>query len=284
MRIKKILYIPLLYLFVTASALFSQTNNIQSGLYISTLLKANFVPYLDGGFNVSLYYRFLSDSFPGYEWDGIKTDVGIENYFTAERNALSIFVNTSISKYFDLKTRTSIVNYYTVMKRGFISFDSINSDYGLGVINDAAKTDDWTFEAEIVPTLKVSVLDFLFDKTGLILQAGVAIKYGYANRGNYYYDYDLLMLRSKNDFSYKFDALIIFDITPISVGIHYRLIFMQNTKALGHSIGAYAHFEYYFLNRFYVESQLYIGQYIAYPNFSGKLYFDLEAMLSYRII
>lgn len=283
MKLKKILYIIFIYLFMNVTYLFSQTN-VQSGLYIRALLNANFAPYLDGGVNFALYYRFASEVLPGYAWNGTKTDVGIHNYFTAERNVLSFFVDTTISRYFELNTRVSIVNYYTVMKRGFISFDSINSDYGLGVINGANKTGGWVFEAETTPTLKVSVLNFLFDRTGLILQAGVTIKYAYADKSNYYYDYDLLMLRSKHDISYKFDAFIIFDIKPISVGVHYKLIFMQSTKAFGHSIGAYAHFEYYFLNRFFVDANLYIGQYIAYPNLSGKLYFDLNTSLSYRII
>ena len=46
------------------SSIMAQTN-IQSGLYIGAELKGNFSPYLDGGGQLTLFYRFISDVFPG---------------------------------------------------------------------------------------------------------------------------------------------------------------------------------------------------------------------------
>lgn len=281
MKLIKFLIVFLIYIFVIFKPLSAQTN-MQAGLYIGVDLNGRFSPYLDGGGRILLFYRFISDVFPGYIWEGIKTDVGISDHISAEMNRLTIFVNSSISEYFNIDAKISMLNYYlSYAKRGFANFDSVT--YGTNWIEKAPKTSNLSFEAEVTPTFKVSFLKSLFEGRGITLQAGLAFKYVYNMHGKYHLDYDLLLIRDQNDISYKLDSMILFDLLPLTVGINYMLAYMNNTKQLWHSIGAYAHFQYEFLNRIYTEVNLRIGQYISHPQYSARLYFDMNAMLTYRI-
>ncbi|MDO6993139.1 toxin A [Brachyspira innocens] len=284
MKLLKFLIIFILYALVILKPLNAQTN-MQAGLYIGADLNARFSPYLDGGGKIMLFYRFISDVFPGYIWEGIKTDVGISDHISAEMNRLTFFVNSSISEYFNIDVKVSMLNYYlSYAKRGFVNFNSPSDDFGTNSIANAPKTSNISFEAEATPTFKVSFLRSLFEGRGLTLQAGLTFKYAYNRYGKYYLDYDLLLIRDQNDISYKLDAMLLFDLMPLTVGINYMLAYMNNTKQLWHSIGAYAHFQYEFLNRIYTEVNLKIGQYIAHPQFPATLYFDMNAMITYRII
>lgn len=284
MKLLKFLIIFILYALVILKPLNAQTN-MQAGLYIGADLNARFSPYLDGGGKIMLFYRFISDVFPGYIWEGIKTDVGISDHISAEMNRLTFFVNSSISEYFNIDVKVSMLNYYlSYAKRGFVNFNSPSDKFGTEEIANAPKTSNISFEAEATPTFKVSFLKSLFEGRGLTLQAGLTFKYAYNRYGKYYLDYDLLLIRDQNDISYKLDAMLLFDLMPLTVGINYMLAYMNNTKQLWHSIGAYAHFQYEFLNRIYTEVNLKIGQYIAHPQFPATLYFDMNAMITYRII
>ena len=284
MKLLKFLIIFILYALVILKPLNAQTN-MQAGLYIGADLNARFSPYLDGGGKIMLFYRFISDVFPGYIWEGIKTDVGISDHISAEMNRLTLFVNSSISEYFNIDVKVSMLNYYlSYAKRGFVNFNSPSDDFGTNSIANAPKTSNISFEAEATPTFKVSFLRSLFEGRGLTLQAGLTFKYAYNRYGKYYLDYDLLLIRDQNDISYKLDAMLLFDLMPLTVGINYMLAYMNNTKQLWHSIGAYAHFQYEFLNRIYTEVNVKIGQYIAHPQFPATLYFDMNAMITYRII
>ncbi|ADG72470.1 MULTISPECIES: hypothetical protein [Brachyspira] len=284
MKLLKFLIIFILYALVILKPLNAQTN-MQAGLYIGADLNARFSPYLDGGGKIMLFYRFISDVFPGYIWEGIKTDVGISDHISAEMNRLTFFVNSSISEYFNIDVKVSMLNYYlSYAKRGFVNFNSPSDKFGTEEIANAPKTSNISFEAEATPTFKVSFLRSLFEGRGLTLQAGLTFKYAYNRYGKYYLDYDLLLIRDQNDISYKLDAMLLFDLMPLTVGINYMLAYMNNTKQLWHSIGAYAHFQYEFLNRIYTEVNLKIGQYIAHPQFPATLYFDMNAMITYRII
>lgn len=284
MKLLKFLIIFILYALVILKPLNAQTN-MQEGLYIGADLNGRFSPYLDGGGKIMLFYRFISDVFPGYIWEGIKTDVGISDHISAEMNRLTFFVNSSISEYFNIDVKVSMLNYYlSYAKRGFVNFNSTSDKFGTEEIANAPKTSNISFEAEATPTFKVSFLKSLFEGRGLTLQAGLTFKYAYNRYGKYYLDYDLLLIRDQNDISYKLDAMLLFDLMPLTVGINYMLAYMNNTKQLWHSIGAYAHFQYEFLNRIYTEVNLKIGQYIAHPQFPATLYFDMNAMITYRII
>lgn len=178
-----------------------------------------------------------------------------------------------------------MLNYYlSYAKRGFVNFDSPKDEFGTNGIANAPKTSNLSFEAEVTPTFKVSLFRSLFEGRGLILQAGLTFKYAYNMFGKYHLDYDLLLIRDQNDISYKLDSMILFDLMPLTVGINYMLAYMNNTKQLWHSIGAYAHFQYEFINRIYTEVNLRIGQYLGHPEFPATLYFDMNAMITYRII
>ncbi len=285
MKLIKFLFIfIIIYTLLIFKPLTAQTN-MQSGLYIGADLNARFSPYLDGGGKILLFYRFISDVFPGYIWEGIKTDLGISDHISAEMNRLTLFVNSSISEYFNIDVKVSMLNYYlSYAKRGFINFNSPNDDFGTNSIANANKTANLSFEAEATPTFRISFLRSLFEGRGLTLQAGVTFKYVYNMYGKYHLDYDLLLIRDQNDISYKLDSMLLFDLMPLTVGINYMLAYMNNTKQLWHSIGAYAHFQYEFLNRIYTEVNVRIGQYISHPQYPATLYFDMNAMVTYRII
>lgn len=273
-----IIFNPLIF-----SPLTAQTN-IQSGLYIGAELKGNFSPYLDGGGQLTLFYRFISDVFPGYIWEGIKTDVGISDYMTAENNKLTIFADTSIIEYVNINAKLSFLNYYTFGQRGFVSFASSNQSFSTNEIESANKTENISFEAEITPTFKFEFLKNMFEGRGIALQAGLTFKYAYIKYGKYHLDYDLLLIRDQNDISYKLDTLLIANLYPMSVGLNYMLAYMNNTKQLWQSIGAYAHLEWELLNRIYMEANLKIGEYISHPAFKKNLYADMNAMITFRII
>ena len=70
----------------------------------------------------------------------------------------------------------------------------------------------------------------------------------------------------------------------MSVGLNYMLAYMNNTKQLWQSIGAYAHLEWELLNRIYMEANLRIGEYISHPAFRKNLYADMNALITFRII
>ena len=265
------------------SPLIAQTN-IQSGLYVGAELKGNFSPYLDGGGQLTLFYRFISDVFPGYIWQGIKTDVGISDYMTAENNKLTIFADTSIIEYVNINAKLSFLNYYTFGKRGFVNFESSNQSFSTNEIESANKTENISFEAEITPTFKFEFLKNMFEGRGIVIQAGLNFKYVYIKNGKYHLDYDLLLIRDKNDISYKLDTLLIANLYPMSVGLNYMLAYMNNTKQLWQSIGAYAHLEWELLNRIYMEANLRIGEYISHPAFKKNLYADMNALITFRII
>ena len=285
MKLIRFLFIVVItYTLIMFQPLMAQTN-MQEGLIVGVDLNGRFSPYLDGGGKVILFYRFISDVFPGYIWEGIKTDFGISDHISAEMNKLTLFVNSSISEYFNIDVRLSMMNYYlSYTKRGFVNFNSPNDKFGTDDIANANKTHNTSFEAEATPTFKVSFLRSLFEGRGLILQAGLTFKYVYNMLGKYHLDYDLLLIRDQNDISYKLDSMLLFDLMPLTVGINYMLAYMNNTKQLWHSIGAYAHFQYEFLNRIYTEVNLKIGQYITHPAFSSSLYFDMNAMVTFRIL
>ncbi|WP_028329513.1 hypothetical protein [Brachyspira alvinipulli] len=284
MKLIKFVFILTIYIFLIFKPLIAQTN-MQSGLYIGADLNGRFSPYLDGGGRIFLFYRFISDVFPGYIWEGIKTDIGISDHISAEMNRFTVFLNISITSYFTIDAKVSLLNYYlSYAKRGFVNFDSPDSDFGTNGILNAHKTSNISLEAEITPTFRVSFLKSLFEGRGLTLQAGVTFKYAHNQYGKYHLDYDLLLIRDQDDISYKLDTMLLFDLMPLSVGINYMLAYMNNTKQLWQSIGAYAHFQYEFLNRIYTEVNLKIGQYMTHPQFKATLYFDMNAMITYRII
>ena len=273
-----IIFNPLIF-----NSLIAQTN-IQSGLYIGAELKGNFSPYLDGGGQLTLFYRFISDVFPGYIWQGIRTDVGISDYMTAENNKLTVFADTSIIEYVNINAKLSFLNYYTFGKRGFVNFENANRSFSSNDIKSANKTENISLEAEITPTFKVELFKNLFEGRGIVIQAGLTFKYGYIKYGKYHLDYDLLLIRDKNDISYKLDALLMANLYPMSVGLNYMLAYMNNTKQLWQSIGAYAHLEWELLNRIYMEANLRIGEYISHPAFRKNLYADMNALITFRII
>ena len=281
--IKFVIVFIIIFNLLIFKSLIAQTN-IQSGLYIGAELKGNFSPYLDGGGKLTLFYRFISDVFPGYIWQGIRTDVGISDYMTAENNKLTIFTDTSIIEYVNINAKLSFLNYYTFGQRGFVNFESSNQSFSTNEIENANKTENISFEAEITPTFKFEFLKNMFDGRGIIIQAGLTFKYGYIKNGKYHLDYDLLLIRDKNDISYKLDALLIANLYPMSVGLNYMLAYMNNTKQLWQSIGAYAHLEWELLNRIYMEANLRIGEYISHPAFRKNLYADMNAIITFRII
>lgn len=262
--------------------LMAQTN-VQSGLYIGAELKGNFSPYLDGGGQLTLFYRFISDVFPVYTWKNIITDVGISDYMTAENNKITVFADSSIMEYVNINAKLSFLNYYTFGKRGFVNFDSPHESFDTNEIENANKTENISLEAEITPTFKVELFKSMFEGRGLIIQAGLTFKYVYIKQGKYHLDYDLLLIRDKNDISYKLDSLLIANLYPMSVGLNYMLAYMNNTKQLWQSIGAYAHLEYELLNRIYMEANLRIGEYIEHPVFKKRLYADMNAMITFKI-
>lgn len=265
-----------------SSPLIAQTN-VQSGLYIGAELKGNFSPYLDGGGQLTLFYRFISDVFPVYTWKNIITDVGISDYMTAENNKITVFADSSIMEYVNINAKLSFLNYYTFGKRGFVNFDSPHESFDTNEIENANKTENISLEAEIIPTFKVELFKSMFEGRGLIIQAGLTFKYVYIKQGKYHLDYDLLLIRDKNDISYKLDSLLIANLYPMSVGLNYMLAYMNNTKQLWQSIGAYAHLEYELLNRIYMEANLRIGEYIEHPVFKKRLYADMNAMITFKI-
>lgn len=265
-----------------SSPLIAQTN-VQSGLYIGAELKGNFSPYLDGGGQLTLFYRFISDVFPVYTWKNIITDVGISDYMTAENNKITVFADSSIMEYVNIDAKLSFLNYYTFGKRGFVNFDSPHESFDTNEIENANKTENISLEAEITPTFKVELFKSMFEGRGLIIQAGLTFKYVYIKQGKYHLDYDLLLIRDKNDISYKLDSLLIANLYPMSVGLNYMLAYMNNTKQLWQSIGAYAHLEYELLNRIYMEANLRIGEYIEHPVFKKRLYADMNAMITFKI-
>lgn len=265
-----------------SSPLIAQTN-AQSGLYIGAELKGNFSPYLDGGGQLTLFYRFISDVFPVYTWKNIITDVGISDYMTAENNKITVFADSSIMEYVNINAKLSFLNYYTFGKRGFVNFDSPHESFDTNEIENANKTENISLEAEITPTFKVELFKSMFEGRGLIIQAGLTFKYVYIKQGKYHLDYDLLLIRDKNDISYKLDSLLIANLYPMSVGLNYMLAYMNNTKQLWQSIGAYAHLEYELLNRIYMEANLRIGEYIEHPVFKKRLYADMNAMITFKI-
>ena len=274
----------IIYTLIIFKPIMAQTN-IQSGLYIGLDMNGRFSPYFDGGGKILLFYRFISDVFPGYIWEGINTDLGISDHISAEMNRVTIFVNSSISKYFTIDIKMSMLNYYlSYAKRGFVNFNSPNSDFSTNAIESAYKTSNISVELEATPIFRVSFLEFLFEGSGLILQAGLTFKYSHNKNGKYHLDYDLLLIRDQDDISYKFDAMLLFNLSPLSVGVNYMLAYMNNTKQLWHSIGAYVHFRYEFLNRFYLEVNGKAGQYISHPEFPSTLYLDINTMLICRII
>lgn len=272
------LFNPLIF-----SPLIAQTN-IQSGLYIGAELKGNFSPYLDGGGQLTLFYRFISDVFPGYTLESIRTDVGISDYMTGENNKLTVFADSLIIEYFNINAKLSFLNYYTFGKRGFVNFDSPNQSFDTNEIENANKTENISLEAEITPTFKIELFKSMFEGRGLIIQAGLTFKYAYIKYGKYHLDYDLLLIRDRNDISYKLDSLLIANLYPMSVGLNYMLAYMNNTKQLWQSIGAYAHLEYELLNKIYMEANLRIGEYIDHPAFKKRLYADMNAMITFKII
>ena len=281
--IKFVIVFIIIFNLLIFKSLIAQTN-IQSGLYVGAELKGNFSPYLDGGGQLTLFYRFISDVFPGYIWQGIKTDVGISDYMTAENNKLTIFADTSIIEYVNINAKLSFLNYYTFGKRGFVNFESSNQSFSTNEIESANKTENISFEAEITPTFKFEFLKNMFEGRGIVIQAGLNFKYAYIKNGKYHLDYDLLLIRDKNDISYKLDTLLIANLYPMSVGLNYMLAYMNNTKQLWQSIGAYAHLEWELLNRIYMEANLRIGEYISHPAFKKNLYADMNALITFRII
>ena len=281
--IKFVIVFIIIFNLLIFKSLIAQTN-IQSGLYVGAELKGNFSPYLDGGGQLTLFYRFISDVFPGYIWQGIKTDVGISDYMTAENNKLTVFADTSIIEYVNINAKFSFLNYYTFGQRGFVNFESSNQSFSTNEIESANKTENISFEAEITPTFKFEFLKNMFEGRGIVIQAGLNFKYAYIKNGKYNLDYDLLLIRDKNDISYKLDTLLIANLYPMSVGLNYMLAYMNNTKQLWQSIGAYAHLEWELLNRIYMEANLRIGEYISHPAFKKNLYADMNALITFRII
>ncbi len=280
----KIIRIIIIYL-VLLSPLMGQQANLQSGLYIATDLRGNFYPYIHGGGSIILFYRFISDVFPGYIWEGIKTDVGIYDYISAEKNNFTLFVSSSISKYFDIDTKVAFNSYYTSAKRGLIVFDDKNASYNFDGIEKAHKESAFGFEVAIKPTLRYEFFENLFDGRGIILQVATTIKYAFANTDSeYYLDYDLLLLREFSDFSYEFDSLLLFNLSPMSVGVNYMLGYVQNTKNIWHKLGIYANLRYDFFNRLYLDVNGKIGQYLYHTMYPGTLYFDVNTMISFKIL
>lgn len=257
------------------------------GLYIETDLIGYIGPIYDFGFNLNLFYRFVNKIPINSFWNEVKTDIGIKNQFRLEQDTVSLFLNSSVSRYFTISGRASVVSYFATINRGFVGFtDKDNTDdFSLDNVLNGSKNNATALELEITPTFKLAFLKDIFINTGLSIEAGLSIKYAYTDASDYYYDYDLLLLRGSNDVSYKLDTRLVFDMTPFGVGIQYTLSYIQNTELLGQTIGAYINYDHYFIgNRLYINSIGYVGQYITQPNLSGKLYFTLIVRLGYKLM
>jgi len=260
---------------------------IDKGLYIETDLIGYIAPMYNFGFNLRLFYRFTNEKPKGAFWSKFKTEVGIENQFKLEQDIMSLFVDFTPSRYFTINGNGSIITYFKAANRGFVGFadKGVLESYSVNSILNGNRKDALAIELEITPTFKLEFLKDIFINTGLSLEVGLSIKYAYTEADNYYYDYELFLIRKNSDVSYKFDSKLVFDMKPVGVGIQYTVTYIQYTELLGQTIGAYIDYDHYFFNNtLYIKATSYIGQYISYPNLSGKLYFSFMATLGYKII
>lgn len=284
MKTEKII-IYIFSIFALSTPILKAQSVIQEGLYVSALTKGAFVSIYDFTFEASIFYRFSSQKIPGFLFDETKTDVGIKNETTLERNSSSIFFESIPSRFFNIYASASLVKYFVspALPRGFINLERYSA-FDKNSIKSAKKSDNIGFEAVITPMLKVDILKFFVKDSSLILQTSVDIKYAYMDKSDYFFDYELLMIRKNNDFSYLFNGMIIFDLKPISVGVNYKLTYMQTLDIVGHALGVYIYIDYSFFERLYVNVKGNIGQYLKYPNLSGSLYLDISAKFTYRIL
>lgn len=260
---------------------------IDKGLYIETDLVGYITPMYNFGFNLRLFYRFTNEKPQGIFWSEFTTDVGIENQFKLEQDIMSLFIDFTPSRYFTINGNGSIISYFTTASRGFVGFADKGGleSYSVDNILNGNRKDALAIELEVTPTFKLEFLKDIFVNTGLSIEAGLSIKYAYTETDNYYYDYELFLIRKNSDFSYKLDTKLVFDMEPVGVGIQYTLTYIQFADLVGQTIGAYIDYDHYFFNNtLYIEVIGDIGQYISYPNLSGELYFSLMATLGYKLI
>ncbi len=274
---------------ITSISIYSQAADFtNSGLFIETAISWYATPTSDFDFDLNLFYRFTGGAVPDlYRNNRVKTDVGIKNESMMSLNKTSIYVNSTIASFFNIKARASGIAYYNSAGRGLIIFDS-NEEYNAQSIDEMIKgkgANGSSFEFEVKPTLRLDLRELVFKTTGLYIESGVAIKYAFLKNADFYYDYDLLLPRAKSDISYELDSRAVFDMKPIAVGVQHILVYMQNTDILAQRLGAYLKFEYAFVNqRLYTKVESHVGQYFSYFNLTGRLYFDITASLAYKII
>ena len=299
MRLKQLMKHIIIFTLLLLNSVFlytqelEETNDLETppiidkGLYIETDLIGYISPMYNFSFNLRLFYRFTNEKPNGVFWSDFKTDVGVENKFKLEQDIMTFFVDFTPSRYFTINGNGSIVAYFRGAKRGFVGFDDnvgIES-YQVDDILNGSRKNALAIEIEVTPTFKLDFLKDIFINTGLSVEIGLSIKYAYTEADNYYYDYELFLIRKNSDISYKFDTKLVFDMEPVGVGIQYTVTYIQYTKLLGQTIGAYIDYDHYFFdNTLYVKAIADVGQYIDYPNLSGTLYFSFMATLGYKLI
>lgn len=275
--------------FIASISLYSQSADfINSGLFIETAISWYATPTSDFNFDLNLFYRFTGREVPDiYRDNRIQTDVGIKNESTMSLNKTSIYVNSTIASFFNIKTKASGLVYYNSAGRGLLVFNSSN-EYDEQSIDDIIikkGVNGSSFEVEVKPTLRLDLRELIFKSTGLYLESGVGIKYAFSESADFYYDYDLLLPRARSDISYELDSRAVFNMKPVAVGVQHILVYIQNTDILAQRLGAYLKFEYAFLNqKLYTKVESHVGQYLTYFNLTGRLYFDITASLVYKII
>lgn len=279
---KKIFLIIILSLAVSVTV-YSQSN-MQRGFHVSLNIAPQVSPDFDVFFNLSLYYRFRSDIFFVYLFDNTKTDLGIFNNFTLRKNIVGVYIDSTPASFFNFYLSGGFINYHSAIKRGLYTFDKSYSINSRDDITNLSPKKSYGFIANIKPLFRVDIMKMLINREGLVLLASLDVRYAYMlDSDEYFYDYDTYMTRKKNDVSYSFNTMALFDYKPVSVGIEYTLSYVHFANALSQMLGGYLFYDKEFLRNFYLDVKLNIGQFISHPYMAGKLYFNAGTSITYKI-
>ncbi len=280
------------------------TNNTR-GFYFDTSLYGRYEPgdggnwsftdfrldnghWANGGWFLSFFYRkpirevdleiVDLDSENGKSWfNNTKLEFGLSNALGIEGDTLEAYIEVVPVDFFSIKARIGGVLYSTWLNGlGFYTFESASADYNHSVFADTSAEEKIGYFVEVSPTFKLDIYRFSLIATLNVMYQDMFVD-------GFYYDRFTYFVRKNQSISLVLDSYLMFNISPVNVGVNYTLAYVGDYNDIGHRIGMSASFVHAFSQILSLYIDLNIGQYFEYSYLTRDAYVEIALGIQLKI-
>lgn len=258
----------------------NDTNNTK-GFYFTGSLYGQYEP-TDTDVAARFFYRMPMLDIDHTLFDNTKLEFGIEGGVGFSGDFANVYIDVTPIDFFRVKTKAGWISYRSLsfdfideFNFGFYTFDKIDATYSKDVFSKMEGLNKNGYFVEIEPTFIVDILQFT-------LISSLNIMYQDMFVDNFYYDRFTYLLRENKTVSFVLNNYLMFNISPLDVGLNYTLIYVEGNK-LAHKVGVAASFYRDFSDIIAVYGSAYCGQYISYNYLTSMTYIEGSIGLQVKI-